>query len=350
MGKYALPIFLLSLVIIAGCGSGGTTDDKDERMGRREVPVTTVMAKLDDVVFSSPKVGAVKVNRQVPINFTTPGRLEDFLIKEGQYVRENEIIARLDETELKAKVETIRIELKELSKRREKLEGFLAKGVVTEAEYDQVKTKYLTQKEALKVAQDRLSKAIVRAPFAGILLKKLSEKGSFVPPGAPIAVLVDIDQVRVELDFSDREISKVSVGTSIDVRTDAYKERVFKGKIERVIPSVDPLSRMTRVELLIPNKERVLRPGMMVKTDVVVGAYRNVISLPVDCLVYQGKKTFVYVVDESSNTAEKRIVKVETLYKDRAVISPGKGLQAKDLVVESGQSYLADGTKIRILE
>ena len=346
--KSVILIWLLVFIcFLPACGSSSTGDGKEETR-RREVPVTTILAKKENVIFSSPKVGAVKVNRQVPINFTTPGRLEEFLIKEGQYVRENEVIARLDETELKANVETIRIELAELSKRREKLEGFLTKGVVTEAEYDQVNTKYLTQREALKVARDRLTKAVVRAPFSGLLLKKLSEKGSFVPPGAPIAVLVDIDEVRVELDFSDREIGKVAVGSSIDVRTDAYKERTFKGVIERIIPSVDPRSRMSRVELLIPNKDRILRPGMMVKTDVVVGSYHNVIALPVDCLVYQGKKTFVYVVPDGANIAKRIYVKVETLYKDKAVIT--EGLEANDVVVESGQSYLANGSKIRILE
>jgi len=342
------PVLCLTLTLVAACAPGGRTTDADEGARRREVPVTVVRTVTDDVVFSSPKVGAVKVNRQVSINFTTPGRLEHFMAEEDQYVRENEPIARLDETELKAAVETARIQLADLEKRKEKLEGFLQKGVVTEAEYDQVKTQYLTTKEQLTVARDRLEKAVVKAPFAGIVFKKLAEQGSFVPPGAPIAVLVDIDHIRVELDFSDREISKVAVGSAIEVKADAYPDKTFRGTIDRVVPSVDPRSRMTRVELLIPNPGRLLRPGMLVRTDVVVGSYRQVISLPVDCLVYQGKRTFVYVVDGSSNTARRRDVTVETLYRDRAVVT--SGLSAGESVVESGQSYLADGTSVRILE
>lgn len=340
---------LILLLLVVGCGGcGSSARDGAVETAEREVPVTVVTAQTDDVVFSSGKVGAVKVNRQVSINFTTPGRIEQFLVDEDQYVREGEPVARLDATELKAAVETARIKLADLEKRREKLQRLLEKGVTTEAEYDQVKTACLTTREELALAEDRLAKVVVTAPFAGVVLKKLAEAGSFVPPGVPVAVLVDLDRVRTEFDFSDREIGKVSVGGAIEVRADAVPDRVFPGTIERVIPSVDPRSRMTRVEVVMDNPGRVLRPGMLVRSDIVVGSYRNIISLPVDCLVYQGARTFVYVVDPGDRRGRRRDVRVETLHRDRAVIT--EGLTGGELVVESGQSYLSDGTAVRVLE
>lgn len=209
-------------------------------------------------------------------------------------------------------------------------------------------TEYLTTLEKLKIDEDNLEKSVVVAPFSGILLKKLSEEGSFTPPGAPIAILVDIDKVVVKLDFSDSEISNVKIGSSIDLKSDAFPDKVFKGKIERQVPSVDGSSRMPRVEIIVENGERNLRPGMMVRADFVVGEFASVVSIPVDCLVYQGKKTFVYVVDTVNSVAQRKNITVERLYKDKALVS--KGLSAGQVIVKTGQSYLSDSTQVRVLD
>ena len=328
-------VALLMVAGVLGCASQSSQTEGDDRRERR-VPVTVVEAVTDDVVFTSTKIGAVNVNRQVHINFAVPGRLEEFLVDEDAYVRAGEPIARLDATELEAAVETSQIRLRELSKRTEKLERLLQKDMVTEAEYDQVKTEYLTCQEELRVARDKLSKVRVSAPFAGVVLKRLAEVGSFVPPGVPVAILVDIDTVRVQLDLTDQEIRKIAVGEALQVRADAFPTRRFDGTIDRIVPSVDPRSRMTSIQLLVTNPGRLLKPGMMVRTDIVVGAYQKVISLPVDCLVYQGTNTFVYVVTGVEPTSHRRSVSIGPLYKER--------------VIETGQSYLNDGSLANVLE
>ena len=348
MKVFWLVSLLISLGTLSGCGGAGKNTYDDGNNGPRVVPVSVCSVSKEDVVFSSKKIGVVEVYRQASINFTTAGKILTFPAKEEQYVYKGERIATLDTTQLKAAVEITRIKLRELEKRKEKIEGFLKKGVATELEFDTVNTEYLTSLEKLKIDEDNLEKSVVVAPFSGILLKKLSEEGSFTPPGAPVAILVDIDKVVVKLDFSDSEVSSVKIDSSIDLKSDAFPGKVFKGKIVRTVPSVDGSSRMTRIEIIVENGERLLRPGMMVRAEIVVGEFDSVVSIPVDCLVYQGKKTFVYVVDTVNSIASRKNIVVERLYKDKALVS--SGLATGQVIVKTGQSYLSDSTQVRILD
>lgn len=344
-----LTIVLILSMTLSGCGGDGSKGKYDNSLrGPRVVPVSVCLVSSDDVVFSADKIGVVEVYRQASINFTTAGTIETFPAQKEQYIYKGEKIATLDTTQLKATVEMTRIKLNELEKRKTKIQTFLEKGVVTELEFDTVNTEYLTSLEKLKIDEDNLGKSVVVAPFSGILLKKIAEKGSFTPPGAPVAILVDIDTVVVKLDFSDNEVSTVKIGASIELRTDAFPSKIFNGKIQRIVPSVDISSRMTRVEITIANPERMLRPGMMVRTDIVLDKFSSVVSIPVDCLVYQGRKTSVYVVDRISSVAVRRKIVVERLYGDKALVS--KGLETGETIVSTGQSYLSDSTQVRILE
>ena len=341
-------VFLVSSVSFSGCGGASNNKYDSSSQGPRVVPVSVCLVSSDDVVFSADKIGVVEVYRQASINFTTAGSIDTFPAEEEQYIYKGEKIATLDTTQLKALVEMTRIKLAELEKRKAKIEGFLEKGVVTELEFDSVNTEYLTTLEKLKIDEDNLQKSVVVAPFSGILLKKIAEKGSFSPPGTPVAILVDIDKVVVKLDFSDKEVATIKIGSSLDLKSDAFPSRVFKGKIERIISSVDTSSRMTRVEIIVENSDRFLRPGMMVKTDIVLDKFNSVVSIPVDCLVYQGRLTSVYVVDRINSVAQRRKIVVERLYGDKALVS--KGLDAGETIVSTGQSYLSDSTQVRILE
>jgi len=339
---FTVPLFF------CGCGGSSKSNYDNTAKGPRVVPVSVISVSSDEVVFSTDKIGVAEVYRQAVLNFTAPGKIETFTAEEEQYLYEGEKVATLDTTQMKAAVEITRIQLKELKKRRLKIQGFLEKGVATELEFDTVDTKYRTMLEKLKIDEDNLTKSVVVAPFSGILLKKMTEKGSFTPPGAPIGVLVDIDKVIVKFDFSDKEIASVKIGSSVELTSDAFPDKVFKGKIDRIVPSVDINSRMTKIKVVAENPLRLLRPGMMVRTDVVTDRFASVVSIPVDCLVYQGKNTFVYVVDKITSMAVRKNIVVERLYGDKALVS--KGLSAGETIVLTGQSYLSYSTKVRILE
>jgi RND family efflux transporter MFP subunit len=334
---------------LSGCGGDSSKSKYDDSSrGPRVVPVSVCLVSRDDVVFSSDKIGVVEVYRQASINFSTAGSIETFPAKEEQYIYKGEKIATLDTTQLRATVEMTKIKLNDLEKRKSKIHAFLEKGVVTELEFDTVNTEYLTSLEKLKIDEDNLEKSVVVAPFSGILLKKIAEKGSFTAPGVPVAILVDIDKVVVKLDFSDNEVATVKIGSSIELRTDAFPSKIFNGTIQRIVPSVDISSRMTRVEIIVENPERMLRPGMMVRTDIVLDKFKSAVSIPVDCLVYQGAKTSVYVVNRLTFVAVRRKIIVERLYGDKALVS--EGLEAGETIVSTGQSYLSDSTQVRILE
>lgn len=166
---------------------------------------------------------------------------------------------------------------------------------------------------AVRLAEQQLSDTVVRTPFSGLLAIRPVQVGSLIGAGTPVAHVVDIDQVIVETGVSERDVNRLSVGQSVQVRVDALGEAPVPGVIAAIAPVADQQTRNFGVRVRVDNPDHRLKPGMIARVDVALDQSSMGPSVPQSAVVQRGGRPAVYVVETESSggfVVRERIVDV----------------------------------------
>ncbi len=186
--------------------------------------------------------------------------------------------------------------------------------------------------------------APVDSPLAGIVGRVYVDLGTKVTPQTPIALIVDIDRVKVKIDVVEKDLPKIKIGQEVRVRVDAYPDKVFTGKAWKISPIVDPISRKAWVETLIPNPKHLLKPGMFARVEIIIKTHKDTLLLPHKALLKQNGQKIVFVVQDSRALLKR----VETGLSDEESIEIVKGLAEGEIVIIEGNYGLSDNTLVII--
>lgn len=211
----------------------------------------------------------------------------------------------------------------------------------------------------LSLAQQKLSETRVKAPLLDItepsgganefvVSKRMTTVGEMVRafPSTPVYELIVDDVLKLHVMVPERYLSQVQMGLNVEVRVEAYTDEVFPGKVARISPTVDPQSRSFDVEAHVPNLQHRLRHGGFAKADVVVGTADKAVTVPLESVTrFAGVAKVFRVRDETSEEVE-----IATGTQGPGWVEVIGGLEPSDVVVTSGQSKLANGTRITVRE
>jgi membrane fusion protein (multidrug efflux system) len=135
----------------------------------------------------------------------------------------------------------------------------------------------------------------------------------------------------------------VQIGQTAEIRAEAYPDRVFEGKVTRVVQALNRATRTMTVEVDLPNKDRLLKGGMFARVEVLVGKHMNALQLPIDAVSRLEDAQYVYVVRDGK--AER--VPVEIGVRDVNRVEITKGLTGSEEVIVSGKDLVHDGTPVQ---
>ncbi len=202
---------------------------------------------------------------------------------------------------------------------------------------------------SLRMAEDALQRASIEAPISGTVLSLLVKEGDIIGPGQPVAVIGQIDGIRVRMTLPEEVASKVREGDEVVITPVSSGESVV-GTIESLdIAAVDAPGLFTAVAASSDMKAPLV--GGFAEVRLVTARRQNVLTVPVDALVYAGDRTLVYVVEQEGQdiaVAREREVKVGLIHQDRAEIVAG--LEDGALVIVSGAEFLDDGIRVMVQE
>ncbi|MEO0109039.1 MAG: efflux RND transporter periplasmic adaptor subunit [candidate division WOR-3 bacterium] len=238
--------------------------------------------------------GVLAPARQVAVLSKLPGRLVSIEVKEGQSVKENEVIAQVNQ-------EQPGLDYRNLQ---------------------------------------------VTAPISGVVGKVMLDPGSMVSPATPIAVVLDIDELKVTVNVIESEIGLVRNGLRADIEVPAWPGRKFRGAVSNVLPIVDPLSHTAKTEITIANSGHVLKPGMSATVSLLLSRQENAIAVPKDAVIEKLGEKYVYLYEDG----KVRRVNVTTGFDDGKRIQIIAGVQAGDTLITSDLNVLKDGSRVRVRE
>jgi RND family efflux transporter MFP subunit len=228
-------------------------------------------------------------------------------------------------------------------------------GVVSQQELQQ-STSALASAEAVEasaraqiaVLATRLGETRIQSPIDGVVSQRRLDPGSLVGPpgGGAIVTVVRMDRLRVFITANEREAAGLAIGKDAHVELDALPGKVHVGKVVRVAPSFDPVTRTIDAEVQLDNRSGELRPGMYGHGSITVEVHPGAIVVPAAAVQISAEKKYVFVL--SADKVSRR--PITTGVDGGSWLEALSGLGPGDEVITAGADGLSDGSVVRVMK
>jgi membrane fusion protein (multidrug efflux system) len=186
--------------------------------------------------------------------------------------------------------------------------------------------------------------APVESPLSGIVGKVYVDIGGNVTTQTAVALVVDMDKVKVYLDVPEKYLTRVTTGMHAAITVDAYPDQVFDGVVNRISPVLDTATRTAQTEIGIENKDHRLRSGMYAKVKIVIQEYKNAVVVLKEAVLGKEPRQYVYAVKD-----QKAILKeISVGAREGSYLVITRGISQGDDVVIMGQQRLYDGAPVSV--
>lgn len=329
---------------VSALQSGGTSS-AGTNAGPVSVDVTQVStATLVDDINA---VGSIRSNESVIIRPEVSGRIARLNFSDGQHVKKGQLLVAFDSTVNQAEVQQAKAELGIARANYDRTVDLARQKFISERARDESQANVQVLEAKLALAEARLSKLDIRAPFSGIVGIRTVSVGDYVKDGADLVNLEDISSVKIDFRVPERFIDLVQKGQGMEVLVDALPGKPFRARVDAIDPQVDSSGRSALLRGRINNPEGKLKPGMFARVRLILAEREKAMVVPEEAIVPQGNKVTVWkVVDGTVQRIE-----VRTGLRRAAKVEIVQGLQPGDIVVTAGQIRLSrDGTPVRIAQ
>ena len=196
----------------------------------------------------------------------------------------------------------------------------------------------------MKLAGRQLRDTEIRAPFDGVVEKRLVNLGELVKTQMPVMAVVRLNPLKVIAEIPEKMAPWIAAGQAVDLQVDAYQNRKFTGKVSRISPGVNSATRAFPFEALVPNPEAALKPGTFARVHIESGKIDTVLTVPYASLQYRYGVNRVFVV-EGNKLAIHELVVGERVGDRIEVMS---GLKPGDRVALTDVDTLVDGALVTV--
>jgi membrane fusion protein (multidrug efflux system) len=209
---------------------------------------------------------------------------------------------------------------------------------------DQLKAQLQSSEAARSLAEKKLNDATIRAPIPGAVKERRISPGEFVRVQSPVMVIVRTDQLRARLAVPEKWAGSLKTGAPVEVRVEAYPGEAFRGRVERINPSVSAETRTFEVEAILQNGDGRLKPGFFAQATMPSELQEKSLTLPEEAVSYRYGVYKVFFVE--GNQVDEREVKTGAQAAGRIEILAGAKAGDRVAVAEPGGA-LRDGAAIK---
>lgn len=289
-------------------------------------------------------VGSLRSDESVMLRPEVAGRIQAIEFKEGQPVRRGQTLIRLDDSVPRAELEQARANLTLAQSHYRRAVELQGKGFVSQQARDEAASTLKVQQAAVSLAQARLDKMTISAPFSGMVGLRSVSVGDYVSEGQDLAPLEAIDPLKVDFRVPEMYLSKVQVGQRLLLRLDALPGEEREGAVYAVSPLVDAGGRSILLRATVANQDAKLRPGMFARVQLYFREDKALVA-PEAALAPSGETQYVYRVRDG--VAERREVTIGERREGQVEILTG--VVAGDQLVVSGLQRVTDGAPVQVV-
>ena len=334
----------------AAAAPGGTSAASGKSGGPQgggPPPVTVEAAKV--VTAPMPQtiiaVGSLRSDESITLRPESAGRISEITFQEGQRVAKGAPLVKLDAAIPQAEVAQAKANLTLAKSKFDRAVDLAQRSFISGQAKDEAENNFKVAEASLQLAQAKLAKTDIRAPFSGIIGLRSVSVGDYVKEGADIVNLEAIDPLKVDFRVPEIYLRQIQVGQPLQVALDALPGKIFDGKVVAVNPLIDTAGRSVVIRAQVRNQDTTLRPGMFARVRLITKEQADAIVVPEQALVPQGNEQFVFKVMDGKVAR----VKIETGQRRDSKVQVLSGLAAGDLVVTAGQLKIRDGAAVRVV-
>lgn len=263
-----------------------------------KVVVTTVQA--GQICETLQAIGTTQANESAVITSPVSEKVVQLHFEEGQKVQKGDLLVTLSQGEELSELSSLEAQLLELKPSYERSQTLFEKRVISKSELEEKEASLRAVEAQMNAVKARLKDRIIRAPFSGILGFRHVSPGSLVEPGDPITTLYDLSKVKMTFEVPARYLSFLKTGLKVTAQGDAYPGEIFQGRIWVINPSIDPMTRLISIKVILDNESEFLKPGLFLTASLKLEE-RTGLMVPEEALVRTGDEAYLYFVDKGPN-------------------------------------------------
>jgi len=340
---------LLIGVLVMGCKPGYQEQLAEVNTTRvTKVKVQSLTSTQEPIPVVATGVLASKA--QAMLSFKIGGIVSEMLVEEGQSFRKGQVLARLELTEIAARVNQAQENVKKLERDQQRVQRLYADTVATLEQLQDISTALEVAQSDLEIANYNQAYAQVVAKEDGKVMRKMAERGELIGAGSPafqVAYRGKGNSHIVRIGVADRDVVKVQLGDSARVAFDAYPGKKFKAYVSEIAEAADPRTGVFELELTLSDSPYRLRNGFIAKLDLYPSLQEAYYKVPMAALVEgNGTEATIYAAEE--NTVKKLTVHPTYITDDFFVIEK-REVSSESRIVTQGAAYAKPGEPIEIL-
>lgn len=291
-------------------------------------------------------VGSLTAVAGIDVTSEVGGQISTIHFSSGGEVRQGELLLELDDRTDQAQLQGLIAERTLARLKFERVAKLIKDKSVSKSDYDEARA-MLDSTEAQVAAQQALiEKKRIRAPFDGRLGIQRVDIGEYLTPGSPIVPLEKLDPIYADFALPERELARVDVGQSVEIRVQAYPDQTFTGRITAIDPGVHVGNRSFRVRAELGNPQRRLRPGMFADVRVILPQQDEVVTIPDTAISYAPYGDSVFVIEEKDGGTTVSRRQIDTGERRDGRVSVLSGLAVDERVVSAGHNKLRNGQAV----
>ncbi len=340
-----LIVFLLALPKL------GLFDQKMETPGggsaqNSALQVEAILLKATTFDNTLVITGSILANESLELKSEASGKLTKINFKEGARVNQGDLLAQINDEEIRAQIEKQRY-MQKLNKDNEfRQRQLFKKDAISQEEYDNALNRLNTTISDIKLLEAQLQKTRVYAPFDGIIGLRYVSTGAYITPSTVIATLYNNSPAKIEFAVPSRYSAALTAGKKIRFTIENDTSRVFVGEVYALEPRINEETRTLKLRALADNSKGLLIPGQFAKVDLILNSNPNALLIPTQAVIpgQSGQKVFV------ARAGKARELAIQTGTRTNLSIEVLSGLQAGDTVITTGILQLRNDLPIQLVK
>ncbi len=350
MKKQAIYYTLLAGILfgIQSCAPKEAEETKEEA---KDPMVETALVQDTAFTHRIRIQGNVETDEDVMLTAEMGGLITSIKVKEGQKVSKGAIIATVDASVLASNKVELETQLDYAKYMLEKQEELTKRGVGSEFDLETAKNQVNALKTKIASLSTQQGKAVIRAPFTGVIDEVYAAQGQMAGPSSPIVRLVNNNSIDIVASISEKHFSSVHEGTEMTVTFPNYSDTSILLKVTNVGNYIEPLNRTFRIKSTINNNTFFL-PNMLAEINITDLHVENGTVIPSEAIMKdQNNNDYVYIIEQKNgkNVSKKVVIEVIERYEGKTLVKDG-ALKAGQKIVVKGARGITDNTAVSFKE
>lgn len=340
--KVTRSLLLVLFIALSSCSQG--EENAPKRKSRAHLVEATVVERAS-VGVSRTRTGTLRSRVEVKIYNQEAGQITQLPYYEGDRVETGDIVAKLDDRLLRAQLARAQATRRKAEQDLKRVKSLVKKKLISEEELTRSETDLEVAKADEDVLLTRLGYATIKSPISGLVIERLSEPGNVAERYTHLLTIADPDSLITEVSVSELLLTHLSVGGSTSVSIDALGKRIYTGRITRIHPNLNPITRQGTIEVELNPVPRGARPGQLCRVQLNT-QISDRIMIPFRALRRDSDSEFVFRIDTNGKVERSKVLSGQRVEERVEIL---QGVNEGDKIVTKGFLGLESGKSVKVV-